>query len=57
MKAKLCKCKNTYTNEYCPNDNCHYPEYNAQGIGSLINNVVSAVNNTSSERTNSNERS
>ncbi len=55
MKAKLCKCKNTYTDD-CPTNNCHYPDYNRQGVGSLISNGVSVVDNTSSERTISNDR-
>ena len=55
MKAKLCKCKNTYTDD-CPTNNCHYPDYNRQGLGSLIGGVVSNSNNNSSTRTNSNVR-
>ena len=57
MKSKYCKCKNTYTTEDCLTNNCHYPDYNRQGVGSLIENGVSNVDNSSSERTINSERS
>ena len=59
MRAKYCKCKNTYTTEDCKYNNkrCNTPDYWSQGVGSLISNGVSVVDNTSSERIISNDRS
>lgn len=36
MRAKYCKCKNTYTTETCDRD-CKAAYYWQQGIGSLVN--------------------
>ena len=56
MKAVYCKSKNTYTNECDCEDTDKCLNYWKQGIGSLIENGVSNVNNTSESRTTSNER-
>ena len=34
MKAKYCKCLNTYTIDKCKKKRCSAPEYWEQGIGS-----------------------
>jgi len=54
MKTIFCKELQTYTNK-CNND-CDCPEYSKQGIGSLIENGVSNINNTSSPRTTISDR-
>lgn len=44
MRAKYCKCKNTYCIDCCKD--CNAPEYWKQGIGSLIGqNDLGAFNN------------
>ena len=43
MKAKYCKCKNTYTIDKCDCDNAPY--YWSQGIGTLIGQSNSTVVN------------
>ena len=57
MKAKYCKCQNTYTikdcNEY---KKCNAPYYWRQGIGSTTGNCVSNVNNVIENRIISNSR-
>ena len=35
MRAKYCKCLNTYTINKCDDKRCRNPEYWKQGIGSL----------------------
>ena len=59
MRAKYCKCKNTYTTEDCKYNNkrCNAPDYWSQGIGSLTGGGVSNVNNESSDRTVNGSRS
>ena len=56
MKTVYCKSKKTYTNDCDCEDSAKCPAYWKQGIGSLIENGVSNVNNTSESRTTSNER-
>ena len=56
MKAIYCKSKDTYTNECDCEDTAKCPAYWKQGIGSLIENGVSNINNTSSPRTTSSDR-
>ena len=56
-KAIYCKKKKTYTNDCDCEDTSRCPAYWKQGIGSLIENGVSNVNNTSTSRTNSTSRS
>jgi|TARA_R110000787_G_scaffold228666_1_gene336302 hypothetical protein len=56
-KAIYCKKKKTYTNDCDCEDTARCPAYWKQGIGSLIENGVSNVNNTSTSRTNSTSRS
>ena len=56
MKAKFCKCKNTYTINKCKKSDCHAPSYWGQGIGSLTGGTISNVDNQSEERSSSNER-
>lgn len=53
MKTVYCKSKNTYTNDCDCEDTAKCPAYWKQGIGSLIENGVSNVNNTSAPRTTS----
>ena len=49
MRAKYCKCKNTYTTKDCDYEKkCNAPAYWGQGIGSLTGNRVSNINNQSS---------
>lgn len=55
MRAKYCKCKNTYTMTKC-NDKCQAPDYWSQGLGSLTGGTESNVDNQSSERNESNDR-
>ena len=57
MKAIYCKKIGSYTNECVCEDTSHCPKYYRQGIGSLIENGVSNVDNSSSERTINSERS
>ena len=52
-KAIYCKKKKTYTNDCDCEDTARCPAYWKQGIGSLIENGVSNVNNTSTPRTTS----
>ena len=35
MRAKYCKCKNTYTINHCDEKKCKAPKYWKQGIGSI----------------------
>ena len=35
MRAKYCKCKNTYTINHCDEKKCKAPEYWKQGIGRI----------------------
>jgi|TARA_R110000744_G_scaffold59779_2_gene124140 hypothetical protein len=57
MKAKYCKCKNTYTIKDCNEDKkCNAPHYWRQGIGSTTGNVVSNVNSVIETRSTSNSR-
>ena len=56
MRAKYCKCKNTYTMTKCNEKKCQAPDYWSQGLGSLTGGVVSNVDNQSTERTESNDR-
>ena len=57
MKAKYCKCKNTYTIKDCNEDKrCNAPYYWRQGIGSTTGNVVSNVNSVIETRSTSNSR-
>ena len=35
MRAKYCKCQNTYTIDNCEDKRCKQPEYWKQGIGSI----------------------
>jgi hypothetical protein len=35
MRAKYCKCKNTYTISHCNENKCKTPWYWKQGIGSI----------------------
>lgn len=35
MRAKYCKCKNTYTIKNCKDKKCKTPYYWSQGIGSI----------------------
>jgi hypothetical protein len=53
MKTVYCKSKKTYTNDCDCEDSAKCPAYWKQGIGSLIENGVSNVNNTSTPRTTS----
>jgi hypothetical protein len=53
MKTVYCKSKKTYTNDCECEDSAKCPAYWKQGIGSLIENGVSNVNNTSTPRTTS----
>jgi len=39
MRAKYCKCKNTYTMTKC-NNKCQAPDYWSQGLGSLTGGTV-----------------
>ena len=58
MRAKYCKCKNTYTTEDCKyNKKCNAPDYWSQGIGSLTGGGISNVDNDSTERTSTASRS
>ncbi len=57
MRAKYCKCKNTYTMTKCNENKCHAPSYWGQGMGSLTGNTQSTIDNQSEERSSSNERS
>ena len=51
MRAKYCKCKNTYTIKGCKSRKCKTPYYWSQGIGSIhINNHVSTILNQDTER-------
>ena len=53
MRAKYCKCKNTYTIKDCKSKHCKTPYYWSQGIGSLHNNDhQSTINNIDTEITN-----
>ena len=38
MRAKYCKCKNTYTINHCDEKKFKAPEYWKQGIGSIYKN-------------------
>ena len=42
MKAKYCKCKNTYTNKDCDKE-CKSPYYWSQGIGTTLNQSNSII--------------
>ena len=58
MRAKYCKCKNTYTTEDCKyNKKCNAPDYWSQGIGSLTGGGIYNVDNDSTERTSTSSRS
>lgn len=51
MRAKYCKCKNTYTIKGCKSKKCKTPYYWSQGIGSIhIDNHVSTIVNEDTER-------
>jgi hypothetical protein len=51
MRAKYCKCKNTYSIKGCKSKKCKAPYYWSQGIGSIhINNHVSTIVNEDTER-------
>jgi hypothetical protein len=56
MRAKYCKCKNTYTMTKCNERKCPTPDYWGQGLGSLTGGTVSNTDNQSEERTNNNDR-
>ena len=56
MRAKYCRCKNTYTMTKCNERKCKFPDYWSQGIGSLTGGGVSNVDNQSTDRTESNDR-
>tara|TARA_R110002012_G_scaffold30602_6_gene92493 strand:+ start:949 stop:1134 length:186 start_codon:yes stop_codon:yes gene_type:complete len=56
MRAKYCKCKNTYTMKKCDKKKCQAPDYWSQGLGSLTGGTVSNTDNQSAERTESNSR-
>jgi len=56
MRAKYCKCKNTYTMTKCNERKCPTPDYWGQGLGSLTGGTISNVDNQSTDRTDSNER-
>jgi hypothetical protein len=47
MRAKYCKCKNTYTTADCDRD-CNAPYYWKQGIGSLVNQHNSVISHVPS---------
>lgn len=40
MRAKYCKCKNTYTMTKCNENKCQAPDYWSQGLGSLTGGTV-----------------
>ncbi len=56
MRAKYCKCKNTYTMTKCNEKKCQAPDYWSQGLGSLTGGTESNVDNQSSERNESSDR-
>jgi len=56
MRAKYCRCKNTYTMTKCNERKCEFPDYWSQGIGSLTGGTESNVDNQSSERNESSDR-
>ena len=43
MKAKYCKCLNTYTIDKCDRTKCNAPYYWEQGIGSTITENPSTI--------------
>lgn len=44
MKAKYCKCQNTYTIKDCDEDRrCNAPHYWRQGIGSITGTAINAL--------------
>lgn len=49
MRAKYCKCKNTYTTENCDRY-CNAPYYWQQGIGSLVNQGDSIISHEPQEK-------
>jgi hypothetical protein len=50
MRARYCKCKNTYTINECKKRYCKVSEYWKQGIGSIhINNHSSSIVNEDTE--------
>jgi len=50
MRAKYCKCKNTYTIDKCRKRACKTSEYWKQGIGSIHNDDhISFINNEDTE--------
>lgn len=52
MRAKYCKCKNTYTIKGCKSKRCKTPYYWSHGIGSLHNqNHQSIIVNVDTNRT------
>lgn len=52
MRAKYCKCKNTYTIKGCKSKHCKAPYYWSHGIGSLHNqNHQSTIVNVDTEKT------
>ena len=52
MRAKYCKCKNTYTIKGCKSKKCKAPYYWSHGIGSLHNqNHQSTIVNVDTEKT------
>lgn len=40
MRAKYCRCKNTYTMTKCNENKCQAPDYWSQGLGSLTGGTV-----------------
>jgi hypothetical protein len=56
MDSTFCKRRNTYQHECKCEDTAKCPAYWKQGIGSLIDNGVSNVNNVSESRNISNSR-